>query len=69
MSGKARLYIPRDAGALGMGSSDVEYALIAALKKRNIDAEFIHTGSRGLYWLEPMIEVATSQGRIAYGPV
>ncbi len=66
---QAKLYIPRDAGALGLGSSDVEMAMIAALKKRNIDADFVHTGSRGLYWLEPMIEVATPQGRIAYGPV
>jgi formate dehydrogenase iron-sulfur subunit len=66
---KAKLYIPRDAGALGMGSADVEFALIAALKQRNIEAEFVHTGSRGLYWLEPMIEVATPQGRIAYGPI
>ena len=65
----AKLYIPRDAGALGMGSADVEQALIVALKKRGIDAEFVHTGSRGLYWLEPMIEVATPQGRVAYGPV
>ena len=66
---KAKLYMPRDAGALGMGSADVEEALIVALKKRSIDAEFVHTGSRGLYWLEPMIEVATPQGRVAYGPV
>jgi formate dehydrogenase iron-sulfur subunit len=66
---KAKLYIPRDAGALGLGSADVEEALIIALKRRGIDADFIHVGSRGLYWLEPMIEVATAEGRIAYGPV
>src|SRR5690606_32795282 len=29
----------------------------------------VRNGSRGLYWLEPMVEVATDQGRIAYGPV
>jgi formate dehydrogenase iron-sulfur subunit len=29
----------------------------------------VRTGSRGLFWLEPMVEVATSEGRIAYGPV
>jgi formate dehydrogenase iron-sulfur subunit len=66
---RAKLYIPRDAGALGMGSADVEEALIVALKQRNIKVEFAHTGSRGLYWLEPMIEVATQAGRVAYGPV
>jgi formate dehydrogenase iron-sulfur subunit len=66
---KAKIYIPRDAAALGMGSADVEFALMEALKQRDIAADFVHTGSRGLYWLEPMIEVATRDGRIAYGPV
>jgi len=33
------------------------------------EVEIVRTGSRGLYWLEPMIEVATAQGRIAYCPV
>jgi formate dehydrogenase iron-sulfur subunit len=66
---KAKIYIPRDGASLGLGSADVEAALVLALKARGIEADFAHTGSRGLYWLEPMIEVATSQGRIAYGPV
>jgi len=66
---KAKFYIPRDAAALGMGSADVEEALVLALRQRGIEADFAHTGSRGLYWLEPLIEVATPQGRIAYGPV
>jgi formate dehydrogenase iron-sulfur subunit len=66
---KARIYIPRDSGALGLGSDDVEKALLVGLRKRSIEADFVHTGSRGLYWLEPMIEVATPAGRIAYGPV
>ena len=36
---------------------------------RGLDFEIVRTGSRGLFWLEPMVEVATPQGRIAYGPV
>ena len=32
-------------------------------------ATVVRTGSRGLFWLEPMIEVETPAGRIAYGPV
>src|SRR5215813_3025527 len=65
----ARIYISRDAGALALGADEVERALIAAERKRGLDIEIIRTGSRGLFWLEPMIEVATPQGRIAYGPV
>ena len=34
-----------------------------------LEVDIVRTGSRGLYWLEPMVEVATPDGRIAYGPV
>ncbi len=44
-------------------------ALEQAAAKRGLAIEIVRTGSRGLYWLEPMIEVATSQGRVAFGPV
>ena len=57
-----RVYIPRDAAALALGADAVAAALPA-------EAQIVHTGSRGLFWLEPMLEVAIPQGRIAYGPV
>lgn len=66
---RPRIYVPRDAGALALGAEDVERAIIAAERRRGLDIEIIRTGSRGLFWLEPMIEVVTAQGRIAYGPV
>jgi formate dehydrogenase iron-sulfur subunit len=65
----ARVYIPGDAGALAVGAEAVATALLAAARLRGIAMEIIRTGSRGLYWLEPMIEVATAAGRVAYGPV
>jgi formate dehydrogenase iron-sulfur subunit len=65
----ARVYIPRDAGALAVGAQAVATALLDAARLRGIATEIIRTGSRGLYWLEPMIEVATALGRVAYGPV
>ena len=58
-----KVYIPRDAAALALGAN----AVAAALVKPGI--ETVRTGSRGLFWLEPMIEVETPAGRIAYGPV
>ena len=60
----ATLYIARDAAALAVGADAVAAAL-AGLP----DLRIIRTGSRGLFWLEPMIEVATPRGRVAYGPV
>jgi formate dehydrogenase iron-sulfur subunit len=59
----ATIYVPRDAAALALGADSVAAALAAP------DVTIIRTGSRGLFWLEPMIEVATPAGRIAYGPV
>ncbi|WP_407159839.1 formate dehydrogenase beta subunit [Bradyrhizobium sp. STM 3557] len=64
-----RLFVPRDAAALSVGADEVAKALQAAAAKRNLPIEMVRTGSRGLYWLEPMIEVATSKGRVAFGPV
>jgi formate dehydrogenase iron-sulfur subunit len=59
-----RVYVPRDVAALALGADAV-----ASLLRQSGDVEIVRTGSRGLFWLEPMIEVATSEGRIAYGPV
>ncbi len=66
---RPRIFVPRDAGALALGADEVERAIIAAERRLSLDVEIVRTGSRGLYWLEPMIEVETAQGRIAYGPV
>jgi len=63
------LFIPRDSGALAVGADDVAAALADAARRAGIPVDIVRTGSRGLYWLEPMIEVATDAGRIAYGPV
>ncbi|MEY4194721.1 MAG: hypothetical protein RLZZ226_1089, partial [Pseudomonadota bacterium] len=37
--------------------------------RRGTAINLVRNGSRGLYWLEPMVEVVTQQGRVAYGPV
>ena len=65
----ARVFVPRDAGAIAVGADDVAVALAGAARTRGIAIEIVRTGSYGLYWLEPMIEVATADGRIAHGPV
>jgi formate dehydrogenase iron-sulfur subunit len=65
----ARLFIARDAGALAVGADEVAAAFDAAAQRRGVQLEIIRTGSYGLYWAEPLVEVATPAGRIAYGPV
>lgn len=64
-----KVYIPRDSSALAVGAEKVAVAVAAEAKSRGLDVEIIRNGSRGLYWLETMVEVATEQGRVAYGPV
>ncbi len=64
-----RVYIPRDAGAVAVGADAVVATLLAEARKRDLDLEIVRTGSRGAYWLEPLVEVATPAGRIGYGPV
>jgi formate dehydrogenase iron-sulfur subunit len=64
-----RLFIPVDAGALAVGAEQVAAALRAAAARQNVAVDIVRTGSRGLYWLEPMVEAQTPAGRVAYGPV
>ena len=64
-----KVYIPRDSSALSMGAEKVAAAIALEAKKRGLDIQIIRNGSRGLYWLETMVEVATEKGRVAYGPV
>ncbi len=64
-----RLFVPGDAGALAVGADDVARALAEAASDAGIAIEIIRNGSRGLYWLEPMVEVETAAGRVAFGPV
>jgi formate dehydrogenase iron-sulfur subunit len=60
------VYVPRDAAALALGADKVARALAA---KAGDEVKIVRNGSRGLFWLEPMIEVVTDEGRVAYGPV
>ncbi|ESZ25969.1 NADH-quinone oxidoreductase subunit NuoF [Mesorhizobium sp. L2C084A000] len=64
-----RIYIPADSGALALGAEKVAKAIAGELAERGIEAKIVRNGSRGAYFLEPMVEVATANGRIAYGPV
>jgi formate dehydrogenase iron-sulfur subunit len=63
------VYVPGDAGALSLGAEAVAKAIVSEAAKRNADVRVVRNGSRGLYWLEPMVEVETPSGRVAYGPV
>ncbi|HMN92772.1 MAG TPA: NADH-ubiquinone oxidoreductase-F iron-sulfur binding region domain-containing protein [Hydrogenophaga sp.] len=63
------LWVPRDAAALAAGADEVAAAIAAEAERRGLPVRIVRNGSRGLFWLEPLVEVATSAGRVAYGPV
>ena len=63
------IYIPCDSTAQALGAEAVAASFASAIAQRQLDVTLVRNGSRGLFWLEPMIEVATPAGRVAYGPV
>jgi formate dehydrogenase iron-sulfur subunit len=63
------IYVPGDAAALALGADAVAAAITKEAARRGIAVKLVRNGSRGMVWLEPLVEVATPQGRIAYGPV
>jgi len=64
-----RIFVPMDAAALSVGAGPVAAAVRAEIAARKLDAKLVRNGSRGLLWLEPLLEIETPEGRIGYGPV
>src|SRR5262245_8550467 len=66
---KTTVYVPQDSSALSMGANRVAIAIEKEAQKRKIEIELVRNGSRGMFFLEPLVEVFTSKGRVAYGSV
>jgi formate dehydrogenase iron-sulfur subunit len=69
MSARTRIFVPQDAAARSVGADAAARAIAEEAQRRNLDIELIRTGSRGLLWLEPLVEVEVGGLRYAYGPV
>jgi formate dehydrogenase iron-sulfur subunit len=63
------LFLPRDAAALALGADELAAAIAQAAAARGREIALVRNGSRGLLWLEPLLEVATPAGRVAFGPL
>jgi formate dehydrogenase iron-sulfur subunit len=63
------IYVPCDSGAVALGADRVAKAIAEQAGQRGVEINLVRNGSRGLYWLETLVEVATDAGRIAFGPV
>ena len=64
-----KIYLPLDSAAVALGADDIAESLLFQAKARGINLTLIRNGSRGMVWLEPMAEVVTDAGRMAFGPL
>ena len=64
-----QVFISQDAASLALGSSRLARAIADHAAQQGIALDIVRTGSHGLFWLEPLVEVETAEGRIAYGPI
>ncbi len=62
-----KIFVPLDSAALALGANDVADAIKAEAATRGLDVEIVRNGTRGMIWLEPLVEVETESGRIGYG--
>ncbi|MCH7418650.1 formate dehydrogenase beta subunit [Pseudomonas mosselii] len=63
------LCISCDSLARAVGADEVAEALTREATQRRLPLHIKRTSSRGLYWLEPLVELDTAQGRVGFGPV
>ncbi|QRM43888.1 NADH-quinone oxidoreductase subunit NuoF [Rhizobium sp. BG4] len=64
-----KIFVPRDAAALSLGADKVAKAIASEVAARGLDVKLVRNGSRGMLWLEPLVEVEVDGRRIGYGPV
>ena len=57
------VYVPRDSAALAVGADEVVAAIEREATARGLTVRLVRNGSRGMLWLETLVEVQTSQGR------
>ena len=69
MGAPSTVYVPRDSSSVAVGADQVADTIAVEAARRGIELQIVRNGSRGLAWLEPLVECATESGRIGFGPV
>lgn len=64
-----RIYVPLDSAAVALGADEVVAAISQEATSRNLVIEIVRNGSRGMHWLEPLVEVEVDGQRVGYGPI
>ncbi len=63
------IYVPRDTTANAKGANKIVKLIERLSLHHDVDIKLIRNSSRGMYWLEPLVEVDTPEGRVGFGPV
>ena len=64
-----KLYVPLDSVAVALGADALVAAIEAEASRRGVTVQVVRNGSRGMVWLEPLVEVVTDAGRVGFGPL
>ena len=64
-----KIYIPLDSAAVALDADVIAAEITAEAIRRGVAVEIVRNGSRGMVWLEPLVEVATDSGRLGFGPM
>lgn len=64
-----KIYIPQDSASKSIGADRVAIEVLKVANANNLSIEIIRNGSRGMLWLEPLVEVETENGRVGFGPI
>lgn len=64
-----RIHVPSDTTAKARGADRIARLIEIVAEEHKVDVDVRRNGTRGLYWIEPLVEVETSTGRYGFGPV
>lgn len=64
-----KVYVPLDSAAVALGADKLAEAIVAEGAARGVSVQVVRNGSRGMVWLEPLVEVVTDAGRVGFGPM
>ena len=64
-----KIYVPLDSAAVALGADKLAETIVAEGAARGVAVQIVRNGSRGMVWLEPLVEVATEAGRVGFGPM
>ncbi len=63
------VWVPKDSAAVSAGADEIAVGIELIARARGLDVTVKRNGSRGALYLEPLVEVESASGRVAYGPV